>query len=140
MITYTYDLLKSFPLGKMSFHQCLSSYYKDISVAIIIKEFHQVKVIKPTVIITYNCDLFESFTLGRMSFQQLLTKYYKDIGVAASEREFQQNKDAKPRVMITYYCELFESFPLREDIITPNLQKVLRGYKCSYHYNRVSPH
>ena len=108
MITYTYDLLKSFPLGKMSFHQCLSSYYKDISVAIIIKEFHQVKVIKPTVIITYNCDLFESFTLGRMSFQQLLTEYYKDIGVAIRIKEFHHIKVIKLIEMITFtYLRVF---------------------------------
>ena len=88
MITYTHDLVKSFPLGKMSFHQCLSSYYKDISVAIIIKEFHQVKVVKLTVIMNYICDLFESFTLGRTSFNQLLMEYHKDIGVAISIKKF----------------------------------------------------
>ena len=92
MITNTHDLFKSFPLGKMSLHQSLSSYYKDISVAMIIKEFHQVKVIKPTVIMTYNCDLFESFTLGRMSFYQLLTEYDKDIGVAIRIKEFHHIK------------------------------------------------
>ena len=35
IITYYCDLFKSFPL-RMSFHQFLTSYYKDISLAIII--------------------------------------------------------------------------------------------------------
>ena len=84
MITYTHDLVKSFPLGEMSFHQCISTYYKDISVAIIIKEFHQVKNTKLIVIITYYYDIFESFPLGRMSFHQLLTIYYRGFSVAVS--------------------------------------------------------
>ena len=77
----------------MSFHQCVSTYYKYNSVAIILKMFHQVKVIEPIVIITYNIDLFESYTLGRMLFHQLLTEYHKDIGVAISIKEFHSVKD-----------------------------------------------
>ena len=116
MITYTHDLVKSFPLGKMSFHQCLSSYYKDISVAIIIKKFHNIKVIKPIVIITYNCYLFESFTLGRMLFQKLLTEYYKDIGVAITIKEFHHIKVINLIEIITFYFYLFVKLPTLNNI------------------------
>ena len=43
MITYYCDLFESFPLGRVSFHKFLTIYYRDISVAVSIKEFHQVK-------------------------------------------------------------------------------------------------
>jgi hypothetical protein len=75
IITYYCDLFESFTLGRMSFHQLLTTYYRDIGVAASIKEFHQVKDIKLIIIITYYCDLIEFFPLGRMSFHQPLTSY-----------------------------------------------------------------
>ena len=75
MITYYYDFFESFPLGRMSFHQLLTTYYSDNGVSVSIIEFHQVKDIKLIVIITYYCDLFEIFPTGRMLFHQLLTTY-----------------------------------------------------------------
>ena len=72
----------------MSFHQHLTTYYRDNGVVVSIMEFHQVKEIKLIVIITYYCDLFESFPLGRVSFHQFLTIYYRDIGVAVSTKGF----------------------------------------------------
>ena len=67
--------------------------YRDIDVAVCVKEFHHTKGIKLIVIITYSSDLFESFPLGSMSFHQLLTIYYKDIGVAVSIKELDHVKD-----------------------------------------------
>ena len=52
IITYYCDLFESFPLGRMSFHQLLTTYYRDIDVVISIKEFCQVKDIKLIIIIT----------------------------------------------------------------------------------------
>ena len=46
IITYNIDLFESYTLGRMLFHQLLTEYYKDIGVAIRIKEFHHIKVIK----------------------------------------------------------------------------------------------
>ena len=43
IITYYCDLFESFPLERVSFHQLLTTYYRDISVALSMKEFHQVK-------------------------------------------------------------------------------------------------
>ena len=77
-------IFMSFPLGRMSFHQLLTTYYSDNGVSVSIIEFHQVKDIKLIVIITYQYDLFESFPLERVSFHQLLTIYYRDIVVAVS--------------------------------------------------------
>ena len=77
----------------MSFHQLSTTYYKDIDVAVYVKEFHHTKDIKLIVIITYSSDLFESFPLGSMSFHQLLTTYCKDIGVAVSIKELDHVKD-----------------------------------------------
>ena len=74
----------------MSFHQLLTTCYRDMGVAVSIIEFHQAKDIKLIVIITYYCDLFESFPLERVSFHQLLTTYYRDISVALSIKEFHQ--------------------------------------------------
>ena len=92
MITYYYDFFESFPLGRMSIHQLLTTYYWDNGVSVSIIEFHQVKDIKLIVIITYYCDLFQSFPLERVSFHQLLTTYYRDISVALSMKEFHQVK------------------------------------------------
>ena len=43
IVTYYSDLFDSFPLRSMSFHQLLRTYYRDIGVAVSIKEFHYVK-------------------------------------------------------------------------------------------------
>ena len=43
IMTYYCDLFESFPLERVSFHKLLTTYYWDIGVAVIIKEFHQVK-------------------------------------------------------------------------------------------------
>ena len=75
MITYYYDFFESFPLGRMSIHQLLTTYYRDNGVSVIIIEFHHVRDIKLIVIITYYYDLFEIFPTGRMLFYQLLTTY-----------------------------------------------------------------
>ena len=69
------------------------TYYRDMGVAVSIKEFYMVKDIKLIVIITYYCDLFESFPLERVLFHQLLRTYYRDISVAVSIKEFHQVKD-----------------------------------------------
>ena len=42
IITYYCDLFEGFPLGRVSFHQLLTIYYRDIGVAVSIKEFHWV--------------------------------------------------------------------------------------------------
>ena len=46
MITYYYDFFESFPLGRMSFHQLLTTYYRDNGVAVSIMEFHQAREIQ----------------------------------------------------------------------------------------------
>ena len=51
IITYYCELFQGFPLGRMSFHQPLTSYQKDIDVALIMKEFHQVENIKDEVML-----------------------------------------------------------------------------------------
>ena len=62
IITYYCELIQGFSLGRMSFHQPLTSYQKDIDVALIMKEFHQVENIKDEVILAsvggvyYLCD------------------------------------------------------------------------------------
>ena len=71
-MTYYYHFFESFPLGRMSFHQLLTIYYRDNGVAVSMMEFHEVKEIKLIVIITYYCKLFESFPFGRMAFQQFM--------------------------------------------------------------------
>ena len=112
-MTYNCDLFESFTLGRISFHQLLTEYHKDIGVAISIKKFHHIKVIKLIEMITYYFYLFVSLSLERISFHQLLTTYYWDNGVAVSIMEFHQVRDIKLIVIITYYCDLFERFPLR---------------------------
>ena len=67
-------------------------YYKGIFVAVIIKEFYEVKDIKLIIIISYYCDLLESFPLERVSFHHLFTTYYRGISVAVSIKEFHQVK------------------------------------------------
>ena len=51
IITYYCESFQGFPLGRMSFHQPLTSYQKDIDVALIIKEFHNVENIKDKVML-----------------------------------------------------------------------------------------
>ena len=77
-MTYNCDLFDSFTLGRMSFHQLLTEYFKDIGVAIRIKEFHHIKVIKLIEMITYYFYLFVSLSLERISFHQLLKTYYRE--------------------------------------------------------------
>ena len=81
------DLFESFNLGRISFHQLLTEYHKDIGVAISIKKFHHIKVIKLIEMITYYFYLFVSLSLERISFHQLSTTYYRDMGVAVSVKE-----------------------------------------------------
>ena len=76
IITYYYIFFSCF-LEKISFHQLLTTYYKDIGVDVRINQFHQVKDIKLIVIITYYSEVFE-----KMSFHHPLTSFYKAIGVA----------------------------------------------------------
>ena len=45
IIPYYSGLFESFPLERVSFHQPLTTYFKDIGVTVIIKEFHQVEYI-----------------------------------------------------------------------------------------------
>ena len=82
IITYYYDLFESFPLGRVLNHQLLTTYYRDIDVAVCVKEFHHAKGIKLIVIITYYSDLFECFPLGRLSFHQPKTIYCNDIHIS----------------------------------------------------------
>ena len=77
------------PKGKLSYY----TYYRDIDVAVCIKELQHTKGIKLIAIISYYSDLFDSFPFGSMSFHQLLTSYYRDIGVAVSIKEFHSVKD-----------------------------------------------
>ena len=58
IITYNIDLFESYTLGRMLFHQLLTEYYKDIGVAIRIKEFHHFKVINLIEMITFYFYLF----------------------------------------------------------------------------------
>ena len=94
IITYNCDLFESLPLGRMSFHQLLTIYYRDNGLAVSIREFH-IKFIKLIVIIIYFSDFFESFSLGRMPFHQLLITYYRDIDVAVIIKEYPQVKNRK---------------------------------------------
>ena len=41
IITYYCDLFECFPLGKLSFYQPLTMYYKDIHISLFITKFHQ---------------------------------------------------------------------------------------------------
>ena len=92
MIAYYYDFFESFPLGRMSIHQLLTTYYRDNGVSVSIIKFHHVRDMKLIVIITYYYDLLERFPLERVLFHQLFTTYYRDISVAVSIKEFHQVK------------------------------------------------
>ena len=85
-------MFESYTLGRMLFHQLLTEYYKDIGVAIRIKEFHHIKVINLIEMITFYFYLFDSFSLGRISCHQLLTTSKNDNGVAVSKMELHQVK------------------------------------------------
>ena len=125
IITYYYKFFESFPLGRMSFYQLLTTYYRYLSVAVSIKEFHLVKDIKLIVIITYYSELFEGFPLGRMSFHQPLTSCKKYIDVAVILKRFYLVKNIKGEVMlapvgeVNYICSYwFHNCPYRLKIST----------------------
>ncbi len=51
VITYYCELYEGLSLRRLPFHQSLTSYLKDINVAVILKEFHQVEKIKEGVML-----------------------------------------------------------------------------------------
>ena len=88
---------------RLPFCQFLTIDYRDIGIAFIIKEFHQVKAITLIVIITYYHYIFKSFCWGIIFSHQLLKTYDRNIGVAVSVKDFHLVKDTKLIVMIDYY-------------------------------------
>ena len=100
IITYYYNFFESFSLERMSFHQLLWTYYRDMGIAVSIKEFHLVNDIKLIIIINYYFELFYSFPLGMMSFHQPLISYWKDIRIAIIFMELHQVEKIKEEVML----------------------------------------